>query len=147
MSDIETLTTATETLAELGPKGAIDYLYGAAMESGGFLDLPRPGDDRDAQVYEVRAHGIFARAETPEELRISWCRAASAEIEALHDLALAEALVMVAGPAMADEQTIEAAKLVSALARTRSAALAKAEHILLNAREAESAALLSFGQP
>lgn len=143
MSDIETLTTAAETLARLGRKGAIDYLYGAAMKSGGFLDLPRPGDDRDAQVYEVRAHGIFARAETPEELRISWCRAASAEIEALRDLARAETLVTGAGIAdWADAETIDAAKLVSALARTRSAALAKAENILHAARQPESAALL-----
>ena len=127
---LEELRIATETLAKLPPKNAIDYLYGAAMESGGYLTIPTPDDTSDAQIYEVRAYSVYARGERQAELQHNWQRAAACEIATLEALFKAEAIVL--GPLMETrpETLEEAAALVVNLSAAHPEARQRAQAIL-----------------
>jgi hypothetical protein len=138
MSYLEELRRATETLAKLTAKAAVDYLYGAAMESGGFLTLPDPGNTWSAQTYEVRAYGVFASGETDEAIQRNWARAAAAELAALEALRKEEALISQPITEQPAERMEEAARFILSLARSPAETLKRAERIIAAGTQLEA---------
>lgn len=66
------LASALETLELLGPSGQFDFLVTASMETQGYFKPPRPGDNWDNQMVEIKAHGLLAEGADISEAIRNW---------------------------------------------------------------------------
>ena len=66
------LARALETLELLGPAGQHDFLMNAALETHGYLKTPRPTDNWDTQMVEIKAHNIYADGADLSEAIRNW---------------------------------------------------------------------------
>lgn len=58
------------------PTARIDTVCNAALESGGYYNQPRLGDNWSSQMIEIRAHNLFAEGSTDAEAIRNWMRVA-----------------------------------------------------------------------
>lgn len=84
------LARALETLELLGPFGQAEFLMNASMETHGHFKMPRPTDNWDTQMVEIKAHGLLAEGGDVSEAIRNWKRMAKQQVNIHQQLRRAE---------------------------------------------------------
>ena len=101
------LARALETLELLDLNGRIDFLVGAALETGGYYKAADLANSFDSQAVEIRAHNVSSSGPDDAAAVHYWMQAARRQVEGW--TSAAEAAAAIRSPAPISNGALRAA--------------------------------------
>jgi len=124
MCILNPLARILETLEILGTAGRHDLLVMAALETHGYFRQPERANNWDTQMFEIKAHDIFATgADLPEVIR-NWMLAAGRQSRVQQQVDRAEYLLRQPGRNISADQLRAACQTIITESRVETMRLA-----------------------